>query len=291
MYVGLMPRCAASSVRNRAEFEDRAGPDHAFGRNPAPPCDRRDNLGHHINRIARHQKDRVRRGRQHRRHDLCEDFGVARQQVQPTLPRPLVGPGCNHDHARAIKIGRLTRTDPDRIGKRRSVQNIARLRDRQIRVAIDKHDLRTDAAHHHGISRGGADLSGPDNADLHAVAPMSRTDTRAKQRLRPRGIDRPPRADLAEFLDRSKLVQRPGGSDVRLTPQVISGSRGGGLGDQALAQVALEHLAVGVARQRVLEPVESLRRLVVGQQAGAVARKLFVLDGVPENDKGVDAFA
>ena len=74
-----------------------------------------------------------------------------------------------------MKIGQLARADPDRIGRGRSVQNVARLCDRQIRVAIDKHDLRTDAAHHHGISRGGADLSGADNADLHCVPPISRT--------------------------------------------------------------------------------------------------------------------
>ena len=43
--------------------------------------------------------------------------------------------------------------DPDRVGKRRSVQNVARLCDRQIRIAIDKQDPRTDAAHHHGIGR------------------------------------------------------------------------------------------------------------------------------------------
>ena len=54
---------------------------------------------------------------------------------------------------------------------KRSVQNVARLRDRQIRVAIDEQDPRTDTAHHHGISRGGADLSGSDDADFHAVPP------------------------------------------------------------------------------------------------------------------------
>src|SRR3984885_2105474 len=65
----------------------------------------------------------------------------------------------------------------------------------------------------------------------------------------------------------------------------------GGSGDQALAQIALEHLAVGVAWQRVLEPMEGLRHLIVGQQVGAVARKVFVVNGAAENDKGVDAFA
>src|ERR1700722_14267475 len=37
--------------------------------------------------------------------------------------------------------------------------------------------------------------------------------------------------------------------------------------------------------------MESLRRLVVREQVGAVARQVFVLDSVTENDKGVDAFA
>ena len=198
MYVGLMPRCAASSVRNRAEFEDGARPDHAFRRNTAPPRDCRDNLGHHVNRIGRHQENRVRRRRQHCRHDLCEDFGVARQQIQPALPRPLVSPRSKHDQARAIKIGKLARADPDRIGKRRSVQNVARLCDRQIRVAIDKQDLRTDTAHHHGISRSGADLSGSDDADFHAVPPVSMSELLSphvrrmanwrRERMRPRRI-------------------------------------------------------------------------------------------------------
>src|SRR6202035_5901143 len=47
------------------------------------------------------------------------------------------------------------------------------------------------------------------------------------------------------------LVQRPGGSHVRFTPQVISGSYGDGSDDEALAQIAFEHLAIGVARQRL----------------------------------------
>jgi hypothetical protein len=63
-----------------------------------------------------------------------------------------------------------------------STQNVARLCDRQIGVAVDEHDLRTDAAHHHRISRGGADLSGSDDADFHAAPPLSRTNIRAKQR-------------------------------------------------------------------------------------------------------------
>jgi hypothetical protein len=43
----------------------------------------------------------------------------------------LIAPGRKHDHARAIKIGELARAYPDRIGKWRSVQNVARLCDRQ----------------------------------------------------------------------------------------------------------------------------------------------------------------
>ncbi len=64
-------------------------------------------------------------------------------------------------------MGPVARADPDRIGKRRGVQNVARLCDRQVRVAIDEHDLRTDTTHHHRISRGGANLSGADDADFH----------------------------------------------------------------------------------------------------------------------------
>ena len=148
-------------MRNRAEFEDRAGPDHPLRRNSAPPCDRRDDLGHHINWIGRHQKDWIRGRSQHGRDDLGEDFGVARQEVQPALSRLRVGPGRKHHHARPGKVDRLARAHPDRIGKGRGVQNVAGLRDSQIRVAIDKRDLRTDAAHHHGISRGGADRPAP----------------------------------------------------------------------------------------------------------------------------------
>ena len=84
-------------------------------------------------------------------------------------------PAASTTTPRAVEIGQLARADPDRIGKRRSVQNVARLCDRQIGVAVDEHDLRTDTTHHHGISGGGADLSGSDDPDLHAVPPVSRS--------------------------------------------------------------------------------------------------------------------
>src|SRR5579862_9581485 len=62
-------------------------------------------------------------------------------------------------------------------------------------------------------------------------------------------------------------------------------------GDKALAQVTLQHLAVGVARQRVVEPVEFLRDLVVGEHVGAVAREFAFLHLVAKHDKGVDSLA
>src|ERR1700733_4278675 len=170
--------------------EDGARPNDPFRRNTAPARDCRDNLGHHVNRIGRHQKNRVRRRRQYRRHDLCEDFGVARQQMQPAFPRPLVSPRSKHDQTHAIKISKLARADADRIGKRRSVQNVARLCDRQIRVAIDKQDPRTDTAHHHGISRSGADMARSDDADFHGVPSISMSElyprTSADGQLAPR---------------------------------------------------------------------------------------------------------
>ena len=85
MYAGLIPRCAATSVRNRAEFEDRTGPDHSLRRNPVSAGEDGHNPRHDVNRIRRHQEDGVRRRGQHRRHDLGKDFGVARQQVEATL--------------------------------------------------------------------------------------------------------------------------------------------------------------------------------------------------------------
>ena len=175
MYAGLIPRCAASSVRNRAEFEDRAGPDHSLRRNPVSGGEDGHNLRHDVDRIRRHQKDGVRRRGQHCRHDRGKDFGVARQQVQPALPGLLLGPGRKHDNARAVEIGRLPGADPDGIRPRRRVQNVVRLGHRQIRLAIDEQNLRTDATHRHGIGGGGPNLPGSDDSDLHNVPPILRT--------------------------------------------------------------------------------------------------------------------
>ncbi len=72
---------------------------------------------------------------------------------------------------RPVEIGRLPGADPDRICPRCGVQNVLRLGCREVYVAIDEHDLRTDATHRHGISGRGADLPGADNPDLHAVPP------------------------------------------------------------------------------------------------------------------------
>jgi hypothetical protein len=67
--------------------------------------------------------------------------GVTGKQVEPALPWPLVAPGRDHDHPRPGENGRLARADPNRVRKGRCVQNVARLRDRQIRAAINKHDF------------------------------------------------------------------------------------------------------------------------------------------------------
>jgi hypothetical protein len=117
-------------------IENCSGSDHPFGCNPAPADDRHGNLGHHVDWIGGYQKDRVRRRQQNGRHDLCEDLGVAGKQVEPALPWPLVAPCRDHDYPRPGEIGRLARADPDRVRKGSCVQNVARLRDRQIRVAI-----------------------------------------------------------------------------------------------------------------------------------------------------------
>ena len=64
---------------------------------------------------------------------------------------------------------------PDRIRRRRSVQE-SRACAITRSVLRSTSVIRTDTAHHHGVSRRGADLSGPDNANLHAVPPISRMD-------------------------------------------------------------------------------------------------------------------
>ncbi len=68
--------------------------------------------------------------------------GVARKQVQPALPRPLVGPSRKHDDSCAVEIGRLSGANAKGIRKRRSVQNVAGLCDRQICITVDEHELR-----------------------------------------------------------------------------------------------------------------------------------------------------
>jgi hypothetical protein len=64
--------------------------------------------------------------------------GVARKQVQPALPRPLVGPSRKHDDSCAVEIGQLSGANAKGIRKRRSVQNVARLCDRQIGITVDE---------------------------------------------------------------------------------------------------------------------------------------------------------
>ena len=52
----------------------------------------------------------------------------------------LFGPRRKHDDLGAVEISRLAGADPDPMGERRGVQNVARLCGREIRAAIDQHD-------------------------------------------------------------------------------------------------------------------------------------------------------
>src|SRR5579871_5069724 len=102
----------------------------------------------------------------------------------------------------------------------------------------------------------------------------------------------PVRGRAGKQLTHSQLfafVQRPGGSHARFTPHslcVLDRS-----GDETLAQIALEHLAVGVSGQRVLETMKGFRNLVVRELFRAVAGELFVRDRLAQNDEGMDALA
>jgi hypothetical protein len=106
IYAGLIPRCAARSGAEPRRVEDRAGPDHPLRRNPVSGGEDGHNLRHDVDRIRRHQEDGVRHRREHCRHDLGKDCGVARQKIQPAFPGLLGGPGRKHDNARAVEIGR-----------------------------------------------------------------------------------------------------------------------------------------------------------------------------------------
>src|ERR1700722_20262789 len=64
-----------------------------------------------------------------------------------------------------------------------------------------------------------------------------------------------------------------------------------GASRQNLAQLPLENLAIGVARQRTLETQKRLRHLVVGEEVGAVMLKLGLIDCVTKHDEGMNALA
>ena len=98
----------------------------------------------------------------------AENFGVSRQEVQPGLPGPLAGARSEDDDLRAVEIGHPAGAEPDGMGEGRALQDVARLRRRQIRIEIDEDDLRAHAAHHHGVGGSRSDLSGADDPDLHA---------------------------------------------------------------------------------------------------------------------------
>ena len=118
-------------MRNRAEFEHGARTDDPFRRHPVPVGDDRHDLGYDVDWIGRYQKDRILRCRQYRRHDVREDFGVARQEVKPGLPGPLAGARSEDDDLRAVEIGRPAGAEPDGMREGRALQDVARLRRRQ----------------------------------------------------------------------------------------------------------------------------------------------------------------
>ncbi len=212
-HTGIDVRRIDSDMRReqRAEprgVEDRTGPDYAMRRHPVPAGEDGHNLGHDVERIGRHKKDGIGYRRHHRRHDLREDFGIARQEVQSALARPLAGACGEHDDTRAVEIGQLPGPNPEGIRKRRGVQNVTRLGHRQICIAVDEHDLGTDATHHHGVSGGSANLSDAYDPDLHALPPTVENVIRSRRANILRAKQRRPLTDEGSVpaLDRWRVL-------------------------------------------------------------------------------------
>ena len=138
-----------------------------------PPRDLQRDLGHDIDRVGRHQQDRLRRRLQYARDHVAEHGGIALQQFQPRLTRPLVGACRQHDDARLGKRPIVARVHRHGISEGSRVKNVFRLSNRQIKVAVDQHDFRADSAHHHGIGGGAADEAGSDDSDFHGLILMT----------------------------------------------------------------------------------------------------------------------
>ena len=144
--------------------EDGARPDHPFRRNTAPPGDCRD---HDVDRICGHQENRVRR-RPPAMPARSEKISVLRNsRLSPGLwlVQPQARPGARHQDQQTRSRGR----GPDR-QKALRPECRAPAQPPNPRCSRQAHP-RTDAAHRHGISCGGADLSGSDDADFHDVPP------------------------------------------------------------------------------------------------------------------------
>jgi hypothetical protein len=190
MYVGLISRCAASSVRNRAESRMVPDPITRSDATPGRPA-----IAVTIWVITSTGLVATRKIGSGAAANTAGTISAKISALRDSRSNRL-SPGLW-----LIPAASTTRRAPSRsanspartrTGSAKGVASriVARLCNRQIRVAIDKHNLRTNAAHHHGISCGGADLSGADNADFHARS--SRVDVGA---LSPRVGGWPTRAE------------------------------------------------------------------------------------------------
>ncbi len=151
--------------------EGAGGEDAQAGRDPAG------DIGERIRRIGDDQQSCVRGGAGDLRHDVAEDLGVLRQQLQPSLRvgavgRPaglLVHPGSEHHEPGAGEVGIRARPH---LYRRRQHRAVAQVRHQALGTpggAIHHHDLRGTAAHH-GTQRAGlADRASADDPEFHGL--------------------------------------------------------------------------------------------------------------------------
>ena len=161
----------SAKQRSKARgVEDRAGTDHPLGRQAG---DARRHLGHDIDRVGRDHQNRSRSGSEDLRHHLLEHRGVAIEQLEARLSRPLTDTRGDDHRAGAGQIGVVAGVHARDVRKGRGVQDVFGLCDRPLLILVDQHDLACGAAQHQGVRSGAADHPGANDTDLHRRSLMS----------------------------------------------------------------------------------------------------------------------
>jgi hypothetical protein len=103
---------------------------------------------HDIDRVGDHHEHRVGRMLQHGRHHVAENGGVALEELEPRLARPL-GDACGDDHrAAAGQVGVASGTHRQRVREGDRVKDVVRLRLGAFPIHVHQDELAADPAHH-----------------------------------------------------------------------------------------------------------------------------------------------